>query len=1213
MRLNSEVTDQNVKTLRANTCLVLECLVGASFMFFGTPAIAQAAKDELEMGDIRIVAIQGKAELMPAGAATWVITQTNQVLQTGDRLRTEDNSRVTLLWCDKSVVPLGPLTQIEILPPNNPHSLPGLQIAKGVLSFFHRDKPGTIRVLTHGANASIEGTEFVMRVSETNGTEQDLLSVLDGKVLFSNAQGAVLLTNDQQAVVEPGTRPMRTAGFIANNLLQWCFYYPGILDLQDLDLTAIEQQTLKQSLDAYRAGDLLAALGKFPVLTQPPSDAVRIYHAALFLSVGEVDQTETELAMLSPSGQTGQHGRLAEALRTLIATVKRQQRPLISQPTLPTEFLADSYYAQSQSKGDESLNAALGLAQQATVLSPQFGFAWARVAELQFSFGRTRPATMALDKSLELSPRNAEALSLKGFLLAAQNNIRDATAWFNRAIATDGALGNAWLGRGLCRIRVGYTADGQRDLLIAAATEPQRSLLRSYLAKGFSNLGQDALANKEIAIALRLDPGDPTGWLYSALIKQQQNQINGAIKDMETSQSLNDNRQLFRSKMLLDQDRAVRSANLATMYSDAGMNDFNNSGAYNVGVREAAKAVTYDYANASAHLFLSDSYNALRDPTGFDLRYDTVWFNELLLANLLAPVGAGRLSQTLSYQEYSKLFESDGMGVASQTFYRSDGQVQQLAGLYGTYKNTSLAADLNYQHNNGVRANNQLDALSGSVTVKQQLTPSDSVLGIAQFLNFHSGDNRQYYNFYSEYDPSFEYAEHQDPTVVGGYQHEWTPGIRTLLLGGRLEDSQRFSTTNASVDAFFTPPPFSGVAPNSEGPVPYTAALSNSLAIYIAEFCQIVQEDKFTLIAGGRWQGGEFSFSDSLTNAEQIGYSQGTRSFSEPFQRLTGYSYLTLEPVDKIWITGGLAYDDMKYPANFRSIPVSPGTDERHILEPKAALVWSPSDWATVRGIYSRSLGGVSLDDSYRLEPTELAGFVQTFRSVVPESIVGSVSGENVQLAGLALDLKFARGTYVGLQWQYLDSNVRQSIGDYLQVGPNTFEPSATPQNLDYHEQSLSASINQLLPEGFVAGMSYIFTYADLKTTYPGIPNIPWPLSDLYNSNPNIQNATYIPEDQSAYLHQIGAYLLWNHPSGLFAQFDAHGYLQQNIGYGGAEPGNDFVQLDIEGGWRFWQRRGQLTVGVLNLAGQNYKLNPLTVYSELPRSRVFFVQLNIVF
>src|SRR5206468_9066059 len=141
--------------------------------------------------------------------------------------------------------------------------------------------------------------------------------------------------------------------------------------------------------------------------------------------------------------------------------------------------------------------------------------------------------------------------------------------------------------------------------------------------------------------------------------------------DLESSVRLNDNRALYRSRFLLDEDRAVRGSSLARVYQDAGMNE--------VAVREAARAVSYDFANYSAHLFLSESYNALRDPTRFNLRYETVWFNELLLANLLAPVGGTPLSQHVSQQEYSRLVVQDRIGLSSSTERRSDGQLLELA------------------------------------------------------------------------------------------------------------------------------------------------------------------------------------------------------------------------------------------------------------------------------------------------------------------------------------------------------------------------------------------------------------------------------------------------------------------------------------------------------------------------------------------------------
>ena len=93
-------------------------------------------------------------------------------------------------------------------------------------------------------------------------------------------------------------------------------------------------------------------------------------------------------------------------------------------------------------------------------------------------------------------------------------------------------------------------------------------------------------ARKDLDLAKKLDPKDPTPLLYSALELQQRNRTNQAITDLEKSIELNDNRRVFRSKQLLDQDKAVRSANLAKIYQNAGMR--------NVAVREATHAVEND-------------------------------------------------------------------------------------------------------------------------------------------------------------------------------------------------------------------------------------------------------------------------------------------------------------------------------------------------------------------------------------------------------------------------------------------------------------------------------------------------------------------------------------------------------------------------------------------------------------------------------------------
>src|SRR5206468_4095124 len=120
--------------------------------------------------------------------------------------------------------------------------------------------------------------------------------------------------------------------------------------------------------------------------------------------------------------------------------------------------------------------------------------------------------------------------------------------------AADGSLANAWLGRGLTRIKMDDIDGGRKDLEVAAALEPNRAILRSYLGKAWSidqpfrsswNL---QLADKEFRLAKTLDPNDPTAWLYSALLNDQRNRINEALADLEHSQDLNTNRAVFRSR-----------------------------------------------------------------------------------------------------------------------------------------------------------------------------------------------------------------------------------------------------------------------------------------------------------------------------------------------------------------------------------------------------------------------------------------------------------------------------------------------------------------------------------------------------------------------------------------------------------------------------------------------------------------------------------------
>ncbi|HLH56619.1 MAG TPA: TonB-dependent receptor [Verrucomicrobiae bacterium] len=1167
-----------------------------------TPGVSrgQADPNAPETNRIEILEACGPIQILTARSTDWVFTTPGQFLKVNDRFRTGPKSRALLRWSGRSIVPVGPSTELEVRPPAKPRSLFGMKLLRGIISFFHGDEPGQLQLSTRGIDAGVDGTEFVLEVDQTGPTELTRLSVVDGRVHVFNALGRQELTNNQESVTILGQPPSPPVGFNANNRLQWCFYYPGILDLRDLPLSAAEEAALESSLRAYRQGDLLAALRLYPAVRTRVSDAERLYHAALLLSVGQVSQTEAELALLPPALSTDRIPRLATALRVLIAAVKRDPNPSTVAPQLSTELLAASYYEQSLAVREKSLESALRLAREAAATSPDFGFAWERVAELEFSFGRIEQAEQAFEKSFALSPRNAEALALEGFLLAAQNKTRDAIQWFNYAIEADPSLGNAWLGRGLCRIHKGDLPGGSEDLLVATALEPQRALLRSYLGKAYADKGDYARATKELRRAKYIDPLDPTAWLYSALLDQQENRINDAVHDLERSQGLNDDRSVYRSRLLLDQDRAVRSANLAAIYRDAGMIDLS--------AREASRAVSYDYANYSAHLFLANSFDQLRDPNRINLRYETPADSEYLIANLLAPIQAGSLSPAISQQEYSRLFERDGFGLSSSTEYLSRGAWSQAGAQYGVFGDTSYDFEALYHSDPGQRPNNDFTEKGFSFQVKQQVSPRDTVFLQGSYYDAAGGDLAQYYA-QTDANPGLRTFEKQNPILLAGYHHEWSPGVHTLLLAGRLTDI--FNVDNPLQRTFYvgSVPP---IGINLVHPFHIPQEYRSSVEIYTAELQQLWQTPLQTTVIGGRFQTGNFEtkniqtfplVSDNLTGVFNPNHNAADQDETTDLERFTFYAYHSHRFFERLQLTAGLAYDRLTFPENFRAAPISGADKTVDQLGPKVGLVWTPFDGTAIRADYTRSLGGAGFDQSLRLEPSTVAGFLQSFRSIIPESVGGAEAGAEFETFGLSVEQHFPTGTYLGVSVERLHSTVHRVVGVFVANPPNPLLGSID-EHLDYSEKALVLTVDQLVGAQFSVGVRYRVSDADLGDRFPSIsPSLP--PEHLFGFLPD--------KNTGATLQQLNLYAVFNHPSGLFAQVEGIFSAQSNRGYSPPPPDSDFWQVNLYAGYRFLQRRAELTLGLLNLGDQNYQLNPLTLYNDLPRGRTLSLRLSLNF
>jgi len=1141
----------------------------------------------------------GTVEVAPPGGADFAAAHANQVLHVGDQIRTGKSSRATIRLSNLSVIRVYELTTMAIKPPTKAEQNATIQVKSGATYFFNRDKPNETQFETPSSSGAIRGTEFTLTVDENGRTE---LALLDGEVAITNAHGSLQLQTGEKAVVEKDQAPQKSPLLNAANIIQWTLYYPAILDPDELALGDDVKQTLAGSLLAYRGGDLIAALAQYPDGREPASESEKVYKAALLLEVGNVDGAQS---LLGQSFQDSRAAGLADALKEMIAAVKGHAFNRTAPRTLATEWMAGSYEAQSK----HDLVQAREMALKAAAAAPGFGFAQERVAEMEFSFGHSGAAITALNKSLEISPRNAQALALKGFALSAQNKIGEAREYFEKAIAADPSLANGWLGRGLVRIRGNHVNEGRKDLETAAALEPNRAFLRSYLGKAWSMdetfhyTWDTHLATRELGLAMRLDPNDPTAWLYSALLNDERNSINQAIDDLEHSEALNNNRAVFRSKFLLDQDAAVRSANLALIYEDAGFSD--------VATREATKAVQDDYVNYSAHLFLSETYDTLRDPKDANLRYQTPWEDELLVANLLSPVGAGVLSQNVSQQEYSKLFQADAYGVSSQTSYSSRGAWMESASQFGTVQNFSYSLDAFYYTDPGWRPNNNIQNSDFDAKFKYQITPKDTVFAEIERTEGDFGDVFEHYNYntpilnlntgvHPGYDPTLHETEIQDPNVLVGYHRDWGTGNHDLILYRQLQD--HFSASDGDYQAaFYSPPPFtpSTYPPAAGG----TSLLSRTLNLNSIELQHIFQSDVQTIIAGGRYQNESMDTANSLGCENVFSIPPSETGLPEvpttkgDFERLSFYGYYQLKLFDSLRLTGGATYDWERFPLNLDTPPLSSQESERTRVSPKIGLDWTAPDGTRLRADYTRSMSGLVNDSSTLIEPSEVAGFNQAFRSLIPESTgFGTPPAMQFETFGIGADHKFPTGTYVDAEAQLLTSHGNQLIGAWSNAAPLVPTSVADlPQAQSFREKDAFLSVNQLIGKELAVGARYSLTSVDLSTKVTMPPGV----ASVYNVH---ENST---------LNEVSLFANFAVPCGFFSQLQAN-YWRQFDSLPG-EGGDGFWQLNYYAGYRFPHRHVELSVGVINITDQDYHIDPVTYFLEQAHKREFVASMKFNF
>jgi hypothetical protein len=101
--------------------------------------------------------------------------------------------------------------------------------------------------------------------------------------------------------------------------------------------------------------------------------------------------------------------------------------------------------------------------------------------------------------------------------------------------------------------------------------------------------------------------------------------------------------------------------------------------------------------------------------------------------------------------------------------------------------------------------------------------------------------------------------------------------------------------------------------------------------------------------------------------------------------------------------------------------------------------------------------------------------------------------------------------------------------------------------------------------------------------------------------------------DETAVLHELALVADAHAKGGLFVRWESAWFHQDNDGYDPGRPVEDFWQHNVWLGWRLPRRPAEFRVGVANLTGTDYRLNPLNASAVLPRGRAFVASVRLNF
>lgn len=1080
----------------------------------------------------RFVSVSGSVDVQGASVGQWQPASLDHVLCEGDTIRVGERSRAAVALINEAVLRLDQNTTMRLLDiTGEKEERSWLEVVKGAFQSFSR-KPRFLTVNTPYLNGSIEGTEFLVRVDDGAAA----ITVFEGVVVAANDQGSLSLRPGESAQAAAGQAPQPRLVVKPRDEVQWALYYPPVLSAATAGTTSPGLQDAAQCAATGDSQCAFAALDKVPM--DQRDAGFHELSAATLLSVGRVSDARSEIDMaLDGAAASAQ----AYALRSVIAVAQNDRESALADgrkavdadPDSAAARIALSYALQANTQLESARDTLAGAVQR----RPEDALAWARLAEVQMMLGDRKAASDAAQKAVDLQPDLSRTQNVLGFAALVEFKVDQAQAAFERAIELDSADPLPHLGLGLAKIRKGELTDGRSDLEAAVALDGNNALLRAYLGKAYFEEKRSPLDAQQLEIAKELDPMDPTAYFYNAIRLQTANQPSDALQELKDAMARNDNRAVYRGRLLLDQDNAARGTSLARVYNDLGFEE--------QGVREATKSLAVDPANASGHRFLSDAYLGLP-------RHGIARVSELLQAQLLQQANSNPIQPsfadvnfvssasggpaTAGFNEFTPLFLRDGMRGNAAFSVGSNSTRAIEATFLGSLGHLSVSGGAFNYESDGWRQNNYLEQNATNLLAHWAINTDFSIQ--AEYLK----KSASWGDLSFTWDPNFvtdDSSERDTETWRLGMRYAFSPRSTVLVsyIDSELNDEKLFELPISS-----PPAPVNGFVGYINQTADYEGTQWEAQYLY--------NGDKYNLIVGGAYYDIEVANGEVRWVRDPLGnlfctplcYFNLPATYGDVHQPRV-YAYSNIRSGGSMTWTIGASYDAFEASEDgMADLAVDS-------INPKLGLQWGLRDDVQVRAAAFKVVKP-ALVSNRTTEPTQVAGFNQFF-----DDIDGSESWRY----GFGVDWTYSPTLQVTAELTKRD--IRSPVG----FGATWVEDK-------YQEKYHSVRANWVPDRRVAVAGGVIYDEFDggsgIRATAPSGTTIPTKLETV--SVPI--NTTY------------------THPSGYFGTVGVT-YVNQDverISSSSLQGSDEFVLVDLALGYRFPNRYGIFSIGVKNLFDQDF-------------------------